>query len=242
MVITVGATYDTAYTVFPNGEMVYQTKQVQEVPATDLAFHQQLVQIRVKDILLLLDTMTTWNEVDAYLKNRMDLTKIGVVGHSLGGAAVFELAKIDTRIKAGVIMDGSLQLITHEKQLTTPFLLMRQENSTYEQMTQVWNQEVAAAYSEGQQALYDTLGGFKSFIKVNNADHLSFSDIPVLFKHEDREKSTVESVHQVINQLSIAFLDEFLKGKELAYSHLISNRETPSEFDRIDQNGEVVIS
>lgn len=241
-VITVGATYDTAYTVFPNGEIIYQTKQVQEVPATDVAFHQQMVQVRVKDFSLLLDTITNLNEEDELLKNMFDLSQIGVVGHSLGGAAVFELAKMDTRIKAGVIMDGSLQLITHETKLTTPFLLLRQENSTYEQMKQVWNQEVAAAYSDGQQSLYDTLAGYKSFIKVNNADHLSFSDIPILFNNEEPEKPTVENVHQVINQLSIAFFDEFLKGKELVYSRLINSSETPSEFDRVDRNGEIVKS
>ena len=48
-----------------------------------------------------LDQLENWNE-NGFLKNRLDLDKIGVFGHSRGGGAAGQLTIKDTRIKAAV--------------------------------------------------------------------------------------------------------------------------------------------
>lgn len=59
----------------------------------------------VEDMQETLDLLEIWNR-EGPLKGRMDLSKIGVVGHSVGGGAAGNLAQKDTRIKAAANLDG----------------------------------------------------------------------------------------------------------------------------------------
>ncbi|MDQ0252680.1 hypothetical protein J2S74_000052 [Evansella vedderi] len=49
-----------------------------------------------------------------------------------------------------------------------------------------------AAYSEGQKSLFNALTAYKSFIKVNGADNLSFSDVPVIFSEKEMTGSCMK--------------------------------------------------
>lgn len=230
IVITVGATYDTLFTAFPN-EMVYQSKIVQDTPPTDFSFLKKLVDIRIGDLTLVLDSLADWNQTDNLFGNKFDLNKIGVVGHSLGGATIFELAKCDERVKAGIILDGSLHLISDAEKVTTPFLSIRQENSSLQQMKQIWSNEVAEAYGKGQKLLYDSLGGFKSFIKISGSDHMTFTDVPIIFNPEESVKLT----HDAINNITLSFFEEFLKGEKSTFSELVNKAN--QKFCKIDSEG-----
>ncbi|WP_413785529.1 hypothetical protein [Cytobacillus sp. IB215665] len=65
--------------------------------------------------------MSVWNKTDSFFRRRFDLNKIGVIGHSLGGATIYDLASRDARIKAGIILGGRLHLISHYK-MGKPFI------------------------------------------------------------------------------------------------------------------------
>ncbi|MEE6208588.1 hypothetical protein U3A55_00240 [Salarchaeum sp. III] len=131
IVITVGATYDTLFTIFPDEGMIYQSNVVEEMAGTDFESLKKLIDIRVEDMSFLLDSLSVWNETDEFFRNKFDLDSVGVIGHSLGGAAVYELAKKDARIKTGIMLDGSLHLISHKKSMDKPFLSIRQEKSKH---------------------------------------------------------------------------------------------------------------
>lgn len=230
IVITVGATYDTLFTAFPN-EVVYQSKIVQDTPPTEFSFLKQLIDIRINDLKLVLDSLPGWNQTDNLLSNKLDLGKIGVVGHSLGGATVYELAKSDERIKAGIILDGSLHLLSDTKEVSTPFLSVRQEKSSLEQMKEIWSDDVAVAYAKGQKLLYDSLGGFKSFIKIKGSDHMTFTDVPTIFNPGESIKST----HDVINNITFSFFEEFLNGKKSTFTEFV--KKDNKNFCKIDSEG-----
>ncbi|MGE8204663.1 dienelactone hydrolase family protein [Heyndrickxia sp. NPDC080065] len=232
IVITVGPTYDTLFTVFPSRGIVYQNEKVQNIAATDFTSLKSLMEIRINDITCLLDSLS-----DMFSKDRVDLHRIGVIGHSLGGATIFELAKNDKRIKAGIILDGSLHLLSHEKDVWTPFLSIRQHQSTYQQMREIWSEEVAQAYCEGQKLLYDRLTGNKLFVNVTDSDHMSFTDVPFIFSN-NADKS-VERIHHVVNELVVGFFDEFLAYKNSDFSHLVNDKSTDSRFSIIDREGKI---
>ncbi|MDX8362988.1 hypothetical protein [Cytobacillus sp. IB215316] len=240
IVVTVGSTYDTLFTVFPNKEIVYQSKIVQDSPSTNFTFLKQLIDIRIDDISLLLDSLSVWNETDTFFRRRFDLNRVGVIGHSLGGATIYELANRDVRIKAGIILDGSLHLISHEKKIDKPFMSIRQEKSSYEQMKQVWSNEIAEAYSNGQQLLYDVLTGDKLFLKIKDSDHMSFTDVPVIFNHNDNLDESVKVVHDTINELTIAFFEQFLNGKDTSFFEWVNSKTNNPNIYVIDCKGEVV--
>jgi dienelactone hydrolase len=67
-----------------------------------------LVRRRAEDAVYILDQLTKWNESDPdkLLTGRLDLSRIGILGHSFGGAAAAEACWLDRRFKAGIGLDG----------------------------------------------------------------------------------------------------------------------------------------
>ncbi|PWN06781.1 alpha/beta hydrolase family protein [Rhodohalobacter mucosus] len=58
-----------------------------------------------EDMILTMDLLEEWN-TEGLLKGRLDLNKIGVFGHSVGGGAAGNVAMRDDRVKAAVNLDG----------------------------------------------------------------------------------------------------------------------------------------
>ncbi|GAA0330031.1 hypothetical protein GCM10008967_20660 [Bacillus carboniphilus] len=221
LVVTVGATYDTLFTVFNDGEMVLQNEAFRERSEGNFESLKSLVDIRVKDLSFTLNCLQEWNVSDPHLKGKLDLEKIGVIGHSLGGAAIFELARNDSRVKAGIILDGSLHLLSFAQQVKTPFLLVRQQHASYDEMREVWSEKVAKAYSIGQESLFHCLTGYKKFVKVQGADHMSFTDIPVLFSQDQESRERGEDLHQTISELTFFFFNDHLSHTGQSLQKLI---------------------
>jgi dienelactone hydrolase len=237
MVVTVGSTYEALYTIFPNEGVIYQSERVRTIPANDLAWQKKLVDIRVSDLRCVVDTLSSWNESDSVLKQKFDLSRIGAIGHSLGGTAVFELAKRDHRIRAGVMLDGSLHLIENGQTVPASFLSIRQHFSTYQEMKEIWNAEAAEIFWLGQQALFDTLTGKKFFVKIHGANHSSFTDAPLLFP---KKIESVKPIHQSINELTVAFFNEFLMKKGEVLTEKISTFTKAGAISPINREGEVL--
>jgi len=61
---------------------------------------------------------------------RIDLENIGVIGHSFGGATAGEMCLIDSRIKAGINMDGIEIGQALHANLTVPFMFMYSEENS----------------------------------------------------------------------------------------------------------------
>lgn len=63
------------------------------------------------DLIYLLNLLPHFNETDNLLAGKLDIERIGLIGHSLGGAAVYRVLKnTDVCIKASVLLDPSLHL------------------------------------------------------------------------------------------------------------------------------------
>ncbi|MHC0039668.1 alpha/beta hydrolase family protein [Pseudoneobacillus sp. C159] len=236
ILVTVGSTYETLYTVFPDEGVIYQSDIVRTIPPNDSAWQRKLVDIRVADLSCVIDALSDWNESDSVLKQKFNLSSIGAIGHSLGGTAVFELAKKDPRIGAGVILDGSLHLISYGQSVPTPFLSVRQHYSSYEEMKEIWNADGAEVFSLGQRALFDSLTGKKYFLKIHGANHISFTDAPILFT---RKIEAVKPIHDSINELTIAFFNGCLMDKSQEFPEKISTLTKAGLISLINRDGEV---
>jgi hypothetical protein len=185
------------------------------------------------------------------------------MGHSLGGAAVFKAASEDTRIKAIVMLDGSLQIfnlskdILEGKRLFTPFLNFRRGSSDYsEEMKKViefnidklngeefkkriiMRHQALTKQIEGQRDLYEYLAGYKSFIKLKNAEHLTFTDWPVIHNQQFENKILpIKEAHEIISEITVRFYNEFLCGVEGDYTNFINSNRCP-QISIINKHGE----
>jgi dienelactone hydrolase len=246
VVFTIEHTYDSVFTVLPNGEIIEpQNKEYTQEEK------ENLIDIRKNDILFVLNQLEKLNNEDDVIKNKLDLQQIGIIGHSLGGAAVFKACQCDSRIKATVLFDASLQFLNlsediKEKQsLNTPVLNFRRGSFKYEASMKMFidylkdkfdgehfkkeiilYDKVLRDSDVGQKELFNYLCGYKSFIKLNGSRHMTFTDYSII-KGEKMESETlsVEKAHKVINNITIKFLNEFLCKKEDQYCRFVENND-----------------
>ena len=64
---------------------------------------------RVRDLRFILDMLDEWNETDAAFAGRLDVTSVATMGWSWGGGVAGEVARIDGRCKAAVVIEGYFQ-------------------------------------------------------------------------------------------------------------------------------------
>ncbi|MBN8870081.1 MAG: alpha/beta hydrolase [Solirubrobacterales bacterium] len=110
MVASIDHTGDAFAVEFPDGEVVdgaygspLASKAIEEPELV------KLVNMRTRDVRF----VTTWllkqdRKKKSWLKKRIDPKRIGIFGHSLGGATASRVALVDKRFRASADLDGSL--------------------------------------------------------------------------------------------------------------------------------------
>ncbi|WFA87641.1 MULTISPECIES: dienelactone hydrolase family protein [Paenibacillus] len=234
IVVSIGATYESVFSIFPDGRVVNQTAQLTNIKSTDFILWRELLDTRVEDILYVinhLDLLFSQSLLEGF-----SYRSIGIVGHSLGGAAAFEVAKRDNRIRAGVMFDASFHLLDLEKneKIDTPFLIMRQEKCTYDELLTELSEGIINPFISGFEKLYKQLNGYKAAVKVQGAHHMTFSDVPIHFKD-------IEAInkHEIISDYSTAFLSEFIQGKSYSLQNSFNHKRS-ADIVEINIKGQTV--
>lgn len=119
------------------------------------------------DISFVLDQMEENNEnKESFLFQKLNTQKIGMMGHSWGGAAVVQSASLDPRAKAVINMDGAQWGTVIDTTLTTPLMAIFPERNYDEFFTPnffVYDQITQKDYYE---------------VTIPRTGHASFGDIP----------------------------------------------------------------
>jgi dienelactone hydrolase len=110
MVASIDHTGDAFAVQFPGGQVVDGAygSPLASAPITEPEL-VKLVNMRTRDVRF----VTTWllkqnRKKKSWLKKRIDRKRIGIFGHSLGGATASRVALVDKRFKASADVDGSL--------------------------------------------------------------------------------------------------------------------------------------
>lgn len=159
------------------------------------------------------------------LAAHMDMSQIGALGHSFGGATAVQLLMAEPRIKAAVNMDGVLYgQPVPEQGLSKPYLQMNAEQSIDDEwFTQSLDQAVKTTgrsresyeqfWAESKDRRKKATSGADAYsIMINHANHMSFTDFYLYSPLLHPKEAPPKPVHQSINQLSLAFFDRYLKG------------------------------
>ncbi|HEX4640355.1 MAG TPA: dienelactone hydrolase [Chthoniobacterales bacterium] len=177
--------------------------------------------LRVKDVPAVLDQLEVWNKTGP-LAGRMDLTKIGMSGHSFGavtteavGGETFPTTGqklTDARIRAAVIFSPSAPKSTTPERafgdVKIPWLLMTGTNDVA---------AIGDADMKSRLAVYPALHGAPKYqVVLDKAEHSAFTDRALPGEHEARNPNH----HRVIRALSTAFWDAYLRGDKDALAWL----------------------
>jgi predicted dienelactone hydrolase len=177
--------------------------------------------LRVRDVRAVLDELEAWNK-SGPLAGRMDLTKIGMSGHSFGAvtteAVSGETFRVsgtqltDPRIRAAVILSPSVPASTTAEKafgaVKIPWLLMTGTKDIA---------PIGPADLKSRLAVYPALHGAPKYqVVLNNAEHSAFTDRALPGDREPRNPNH----HRATLALSTAFWDAYLRGDKDALAWL----------------------
>ncbi|HEY8038668.1 MAG TPA: hypothetical protein VIF15_02700 [Polyangiaceae bacterium] len=140
VVVAISHTYDSGVVVFPDGSAAaLNTAWEGPTPADDagaqaqeayLEIYDRHLGVWVADARFVLDQVTQWAQGDALLGGRLDLARVGMFGHSYGGATAAEACALDPRFKAGINLDGTFFSPVRPdggRAIPTPFMMQMNE-------------------------------------------------------------------------------------------------------------------
>jgi len=108
---------------------------------------------------------------------RLDIQRLGMFGHSFGGATALQFCHDDSRCKAGIDMDGAPYGSVVREGLKQPFMFILSDHS--HDLPDSASGQIHANF----QSIYDRLPNGRLFITIRGANHFSFSDQMLLKSH-----------------------------------------------------------
>jgi len=159
-------TYESFATAFPDGRVT--TCLARQAPRSGRG--EQVVAGRAADVSFVLGELTGAHPAwpGAAL---IDPSRMAMAGHSVGGAAAIPAMLADSRIRAGIDMDGTTHAPIPDHGLSRPFLFLgKQSNYTPGSGGSVttWERD------------WKLLTGWKRWLLVAGAIHASFTDLALL--------------------------------------------------------------
>jgi pimeloyl-ACP methyl ester carboxylesterase len=210
MVVGIQHPYNAMVTTFADGRVI----------PTSPSAAKDSVQYWSEDTAFVVDKLESLAAGSGMFGGRLDLTRLGVFGHSFGGAASAEFCLDDPRCVAGINFDGSLSGDVEKVGVTQPFMQVFtgttcEEVAAAGAMTLEACLPMLAQYRVGWQRMFDASEvGYR--LKVDSARHGSFSDLPFLVPlspmFADSATITPQRAWEVTTRYTLAFFDRHLNG------------------------------
>ena len=209
VVATVDHTYGNVVSVFPDGRSVFRSPDLFDEMGDPPHTGQTLVQVWAQDLAFMLDELTLLNEgVEGGLNGRLELSHVGVFGHSTGGGATVTFCQQDARCTAGLGLDAWLIPTPDNVESNPPnqpFMFIS---------TPAWISEENTA--RGQQ-IFAALPNQATLVTIAGADHYDFSDLPLFspLTHQLGLTGTIDGalMVEILNRYVLAFFDSTLRGR-----------------------------
>src|SRR5215469_4862138 len=163
VIASVDHTYEATAVEFPDGRFVKSVlgSHLVNTWRGDDATLRFAGSVRLQDLKFVLNELGRLNSrVDDPFGGRLDLSRLAIAGHSVGGAIAFQALEGDARFKAAVILDGSLPIaLVHPTHAPVLVVSARRSLATPDQCT-----------------LWTNLHGHRLYVNLNGAEHLTLSD------------------------------------------------------------------
>jgi dienelactone hydrolase len=227
VVVGIDHPYSSSRVFFPDGRVARSVPWVDT--SSRAAFEattrkvELMVQDHVADARFVLDEMERWNQRDSkhLLAGRLDVTKTGVIGHSFGGALAAEACLSDSRILAGINMDGWMFGQAEKSGISKPFFFMlsdapepdRAQLDTLPESGRVMAERDIEHLQTIQNSL-ERYGGYE--LTLLGAGHFSYADM-ALFSRLSRFSGagTLDPYrgYAIVNAFTLAFFDRYLRNQ-----------------------------
>ena len=174
----------------------------------------------VRDVRFVLDKLGETQSQDDFWRGQLDLSRVGIVGHSMGGTTAALATKEDPRILAGVNLDGStypgMNADIRPVEVRKPLLfIMTEEHAS--------NPDVRVReYAGSKSNTY--------YVVMSGTDHMSFTDSPLVLSRFARDSKADDSAFEravltrtLTRSLVEEFFGKYLKGDGAPHLDVITH-------------------
>ena len=168
VVASINHPYVSGITTFPDGHTI-GLAEVPIDPVARSAFFNMSLRTIAGDAKFILNIITEMNETDPDFCGHFDLSRVGMYGHSFGGANTAVCCFEDARFRAGLTLDGVFYQQFIPGNITTPFFFMFAEARLANDSTimYLWNHTINDTFK----------------MNILGSTHYAFTDVGVLLSH-----------------------------------------------------------
>ncbi|UKS26556.1 dienelactone hydrolase family protein [Paenibacillus sp. HWE-109] len=224
IVLGIDYAYEAAASVYPDGRVALS--KISRTLSSN-AQYEEHIPLWTNDAAFVLNQVEKLNQNDSAgrFTGKLDLERIGMLGHSFGGAVTVQMLQKDSRVKAALSMDGGFYgSPVSEKGFGKPFLMMYSEETYNKVMTSyddvakqlggVSREAFEAPRKEYVQKSGNALAGGGLSILIPGSKHASYSDLALFSPLLGLRGADPQRDYRIVNEFSVAFFDTYLKGKD----------------------------
>lgn len=187
VVVGIDAPYRAFVLAFPDGRVIRRLPEnnpelcIGRVGEEQARCVNRILTAWTSDIGYVLDRLGQLNKSDPSGKftGRLDMTRVGVFGHSFGGAQAAQFCSQDSRCKAGIDVDGSLHGSVIQSGIPTPFMFLGSSEGDFSSSAEVRQIEADI------RSVYDRLPpNGRLRVSIRGANHFTFSDDGALLRSQ----------------------------------------------------------
>jgi dienelactone hydrolase len=201
VVASVDHTYEATAVEFPDGRFVKSMlgSHFGDTWRGDDATLTFALSLRLQDLKFVVTELKQLNnKLDGPFAGKLDVSRIAIAGHSMGGATAFLALEQDPRLRAAVVLDGYLPSALIRPTQRPVFILRATDMNADNDQCRLWN----------------SLRGPRVFVNLNGGEHLTPSDAVWLAKFAIQTgpmgpERTVSAIRDYV----AAFLDANLRQR-----------------------------
>jgi pimeloyl-ACP methyl ester carboxylesterase len=157
--------------------------------------------VRLQDLQFVLNELERWNaQHGGPFASHLDLSRIAVAGHALGGLTAYVAVQLDARFKAGIVLDGPVPEAAVGA-TKTPVLLLAAGRKQWD---------------ANARRLWSNLHGPRLAVNLEDSEQVALSDWIWLARDAiETGPMGPEKTIAAVREYIAAFLDTYLRGEAI---------------------------
>jgi len=151
------------------------------------------------------------------LKKSLDLTHMGIFGHSFGGSTAIEAARQYEAFRAVVNLDGLLFGLNWDKPFEKPSLfIVAEKQLTHDEALNsgLTIEQFDSLRARHSKKVFEQLKNNSFYVTVKNADHATFVDSRLIKSPLSKNRSNPLKGIEITRILLVDFFDHYLRNKK----------------------------